>query len=233
MTITDDCEEQGWRTGCMYPGTSRAAAADFTFFFLMAWSYAPCKARFFSLTVMFSLPSSSRSNTCTGVDHCSGTPTAWARNPQISSRQSSLTKCAGLRRRAHLFELLFQSVWVALHLMGISEKLPLFLVSRDLLCSLQDSTYVVCFSTLAMTHSSAMSTRINLRLGWGCSTCSFRYASAGLISLDPFFFTIVFQLFWPMGISIKTPELKENATHVSLEPLTGDAIRRVNSRVSL
>ena len=35
-----------------------------TFFFFMAWSYAPCKARFFSLTVMFNFPSSSNSSTC-------------------------------------------------------------------------------------------------------------------------------------------------------------------------
>ncbi len=50
-----------------YKQGSAAEVKQTTFFFLMAWSYAPCKARFFSLTVMFSFPSSSRSNTCTGV----------------------------------------------------------------------------------------------------------------------------------------------------------------------
>ncbi len=43
----------------------------------------------------------------------------------------------GLRWRAYLFEFLFQSVWVALHLVSVSEELPLLFVSRNLFCSLQ------------------------------------------------------------------------------------------------
>ncbi len=54
---------------------------------------------------------------------------------------------------------------------------------------------LIDFLTIPMTRTLARGTRTKLTLGREyLNTCSFRYASAGLMSLDPFFFTILSQV---------------------------------------